>query len=542
MISKVSLKNADYLCMIMRILYPQRWAYALGTVVGISCSVLGSLVHYNVSRMVQSSFESPELIHFIWMATILNAFSGLASMLRGNIFTRINQKLYTATFRRIFKHVTDASMEMWDTVFVQEELSKSALSDVGEVVSTSSMVVNVFSRTAATVVCVTWMLNGICPELYVLCMLICVVQVACVHFIYDYYGKFADATRRMKEVQENHVNGYIQNHVHYQLYSLQPIYMDIFDDQSIEHARLSAEEANAYSAIIFCNHILPRSLEFAFTYAIYAMGHGNKVIEIVSYYSIVVDALNGMKDVLISFIRTKESAIRVKRYLEVYVSPRVYKHNKPRSFYYSVPPSISFEDVSFTYPTRTAPVLESFDFHIQPKDKWAIIAKSGRGKTTLMKLLLNMYPLTKGVIKIGTRNVIDISLPELRMLVAVVPQEPLLFPQKTLRENMLISNAHCGASTEELHEILDRVRLSDFKPDLDRKLTALSGGQKQRLAIARVMASKAPIVIFDEPTSALDEENTRALMEEISLHCKNKTVLFITHNVNLTTGMRTLHL
>jgi len=490
--------------------------------------------------MVQSSFESQEFSYFIAMAMFMNILSGLASMLRGNMFMRINQKLYAITFRRIFKHACDASMAIWDTDYKQEELSKCVLSDTSEVVAASSMVINVFSRTMTTVICVTWMLHSISTDLYVLCMMICMIQVYVVHVTYSNYSKFSDASRLMKEAQENHVNGYIQNHVHYQLYSMQPMFLEIFDEQAIQHEALVRAESNAYSYTIFCNHILPRTLEFVFTYCIYAWGYGKQVIEIVSYYSIVVDALNGMKDVFSTFIRTKESAIRVRRYLDINVPYQKEIHPRSHPPHYSVPPSITFSNVSFAYPSRATPIFTSFNFHIEPKEKWAIVAKSGTGKTTLMKLLLNMYPLTNGTIKIGTRNIADISLSELRILIAVVPQEPILFPQKTLRENITFSGDNL--STIELCAILDRVRLGEFKEELEHKLLALSGGQKQRLAIARVIASKAPIVIFDEPTSALDDENTRFLMEEITVHCKNKTVLFITHNVALTTGMRTLHL
>jgi len=483
------------------------------------------------------------------------------------MFTRINQALYTATYRRFLTNVCTASMRSWDTDYFPEELSKAALSDLSEVIGTSTMLVNVTTRTTATVIACAWILKDISNELNFLCFLICVTQVATIHYSYKAYSVFSDASRKVQNEQEANANQYIQNHVQLQLYSMQPVYIDIFEAQAQEHARRTAAEANAYTRVIFFNHVVPRSLELCFDYYIFYLGHHARASEIISYYAITVDALNGLKDVLSTFIRTKDSAIRVRKYL----TPPHDAAHAPSSTYTledptdvsdlitpATPPRITFRNVTFAYPSTTAsskPIFDNFSLDIRPYEKLAIVAKSGTGKTTLMKLLLNMYPLNGGGIYIDDTNIRTLSVQRLRTLIAVLPQEPIFFPQKTLRENILLSSAYAGrssayagrssasASPKDLPAILARAQLHDFADKLDEKLTALSGGQKQRLAIARVLATEAPIVIFDEPTSALDDVNTRLVMHEITRHCQDKTVLFITHNRSLIQdSMRVLEL
>ena len=538
----------DYTLLALEILRPQAIPVTFGIAAGVSCSLFGSLVHHYVAQIFYMNIESPQFVSFLLTAAALNLLSGLASMLRGHMFTRINQALYTATYRRFLTNVCSASMRSWDTDYSPEELSKTALSDLSEVIGTSTMLVNVTTRTTATVIACAWILKDISNELNFLCFLVCVTQVATIHYSYKAFSVFSDASRQVQNEQEANANQYIQNHVQLQLYSMQPVYLDIFESHAQEHARRAAAEANAYTRVIFFNHVVPRSLELCFDYCIFYLGHHARASEIISYYAITVDALNGLKDVLSTFIRTKDSAIRVRKHLTPPSSTYLMHSTDPKDLadllIPSTPPRITFQNVTFAYPATSGakPIFDDFSLDIRPYEKLAIVARSGTGKTTLMKLLLNMYPLNGGSIYIDDTDIQTIPVQRLRALISVVPQEPIFFPQKTLRENILLSSASAGlssasssasSSTKDLPAILSRAQLHDFVDRLDDKLTALSGGQKQRLAIARVLATDAPIVIFDEPTSALDDENTRLVMQEITRHCHDKTVLFITHNRSL---------
>lgn len=109
------------------------------------------------------------------------------------------------------------------------------------------------------------------------------------------------------------------------------------------------------------------------------------------------------------------------------------------------------------------------------------------------------------------------------MNVAILPQEPVFFENKTIKENVVL-----GTDVPDTKVVAALTRLNLFL-DLDAKPANLSGGQKQRLALARVMLSDASIIVLDEPTSALDAENTKVIMKGILEFCKEKTVILITH-------------
>ena len=532
------------------IIYPLRLRFLIGIGIGITCSFAGSLVHYHASAMYRSVYNNLPFMESLIFILFFNTISGIASLLRGHIFTRINADLYALNYRRFFKNICYASTEIWDRDFKIDELSKCALSDIKETINTASLTLNVLSRNLTTIAFVGWTLSDISLELTIICAAICVFQVWCAHIANKYLSTHVDKSNSIRMEQEAHVNEFIQKHIELQLYSLQSVYLDVFDTRSEMLRNAIINEAYAYAALIFNNHIIPKTVECGFICSIYYFGYSSKVLEAIAYYAIVCDALNGIKDILLSFVRTKDSALRAKNYLINVHTHHIDSSIVPNSINSSQITnssglSITFEQISFAYPTRIdKQVFSKFSLHVEPFDKWAIVAKSGCGKTTLLKLLLNMYSVSNGVIKIGSRPVQDIGISELRKLVSIVPQEPIFFPMKTLQENMVLTMQKTQLPTkEELITILQRVQLGEFSDQLNVKVAALSGGQKQRLAIARVLLANTPIVIFDEPTSALDEENTALLIKEIELHCQEKTVLFITHNKKLIAPyMRVLHL
>ena len=468
----------------------------------------------------------------LMLAAILNLVSGATAMLRGSIFTYINQIIYTHTYRSFLRNLCAASMSKWDTEYNQEELSKCALSDMAEVIFSSSVFVNVVSRTLATLVAGIFMLRNTSVELIILCGVATTIQVVCIHFMYRYYSPFNEFSVKIQRKQEDNANQYILNHVNIQLYSMQPMYIDIFESQAIEHANVIVKEKIVYAMVICCNQVIPTMLELVFIYFIFYFGQASRAIEMVAYYKMIMEAIRALKEFLQGIVRTRDQAFRVKKYLQTLQNrPFSEKACIEKSHKSHEPPTITFENVTFAYPTRPEKLLfQDFDLEIRPREQWAIVAKSGVGKSTLIKILLHMYPLVHGQVRIGNRDVSTLTTHELSQWISIIPQEPLYFPQKTLRENILL---YCTATDVELKNVLLRSQLDEWTNVVDEKLTALSGGQKQRLAIARMLIRNTPIVILDEPTSALDEHNTRCVMQEILHHCQDKTVILITHNPSL---------
>jgi ATP-binding cassette subfamily B protein len=199
--------------------------------------------------------------------------------------------------------------------------------------------------------------------------------------------------------------------------------------------------------------------------------------------------------------------------------------------------AVSFEDVSFHYPTRADHrALDGFDLRIAAGETVAIVGPSGAGKTTVFNLLLRFYDPEKGTIRLDGVDIRDVRLAELRRAMAVVPQEPVLFtasvadnirygrPEASDEE---VRNAARAASALDFIEALPQ----GFATHLGTRGVRLSGGQRQRIAVARALLCDPAILLLDEATSALDAESELAVQQALDRIMHRKTTLVIAHRL-----------
>lgn len=195
---------------------------------------------------------------------------------------------------------------------------------------------------------------------------------------------------------------------------------------------------------------------------------------------------------------------------------------------------IRFEGVSFDYPDGKKGVLKDFNLKIKSGQSIAFVGRSGVGKTTIIRLLLRFYDVTKGRILIDGIDIRDLTKSQLRSFTGVVPQEPILF-NNTIGFN--IAYGKCKAKKTEIIKATKIANLYDFIQSLPLRYETpvgergikLSGGQKQRLAIARMILTNPKIIIFDEATSNLDSESETLIQNALWKIAKKRTVLIIAH-------------
>ena len=200
----------------------------------------------------------------------------------------------------------------------------------------------------------------------------------------------------------------------------------------------------------------------------------------------------------------------------------------------SVEGDIKFDKVSFTYPDGEETILENIDLHIKPRESVAFAGRSGVGKTTIIRLLLRFYDITKGKIMIDEVDIRSFTKSQLRSFIGIVPQEPILF-NNTIEFNIAYGNPRAKkeditrvAEIANLHDFIDSLPLK-YKTQVGERGIKLSGGQKQRLAIARMLLTNPKIIIFDEATSSLDSESERLIQDALWKIAKDRTVLIIAH-------------
>jgi ATP-binding cassette subfamily B protein len=206
---------------------------------------------------------------------------------------------------------------------------------------------------------------------------------------------------------------------------------------------------------------------------------------------------------------------------------------------------IEMRELSFRYsdPDRSGDqqtdrnLLDHINISIAEGQFVALVGPSGGGKSTLVKILMGLYPVSEGTLRVNGKALADYPLEELRDLMAYVPQDAYLF-DGTIEEN--IRYGRPGATMEEVTAAARSANAHDFireQPEGYQTLVGergarLSGGQRQRIAIARALLKDAPLLLLDEATSALDSESEAVVQKALETLMKGRTTIAIAHRLS----------
>jgi len=196
---------------------------------------------------------------------------------------------------------------------------------------------------------------------------------------------------------------------------------------------------------------------------------------------------------------------------------------------------VEFDAVTFAYPARPdQSALERFSIRIAPGERVALVGPSGAGKSTVLSLLLRFYDPQAGAIRVDGVDIRSLDPLALRLSIAVVPQEPVIFAASVL-ENVRYGRP--GAARADVQRACEQAFALEFIERLPQKLdtrlgergVTLSGGQRQRLSIARALLADRPILLLDEATSSLDAASERMVQQALEALERGRTTLVIAH-------------
>lgn len=198
--------------------------------------------------------------------------------------------------------------------------------------------------------------------------------------------------------------------------------------------------------------------------------------------------------------------------------------------------TISFADVSFTYPGADAPSLQDVSFTVAPGQTIALVGESGAGKSTIARLLMRWHDPDAGTVLVNGQDAASISAHALRGRIAPVLQESLLLAG-SVRDNIALGKP--DATEADIRAAAVAAAADGFiaaLPDgydtvIGQGGTALSGGQRQRIAIARALLRDAPILILDEPTSSLDAATSEHVLTALQQPEAARTTILISHQL-----------
>lgn len=218
----------------------------------------------------------------------------------------------------------------------------------------------------------------------------------------------------------------------------------------------------------------------------------------------------------------------------------------------SAPPEGVFEielrDVSFSY-DKAMFGIENLNLHIKPGQRIAIVGENGAGKTTLTKLLLRLYDVNNGSVRINGRDIKEYDIHKLRLRIGVAFQDVRVLAM-SLRDNLTVYN---DLDDDQLLQVIKKLGLegvlkkagNDLDKMVSREFTqdgiALSGGEAQRLTLARLFTGSFGVLVLDEPSSALDPLAEYQLMQTILDASNNATTIMIAHRLSTVRDFDIIH-
>lgn len=258
-----------------------------------------------------------------------------------------------------------------------------------------------------------------------------------------------------------------------------------------------------------------------------------KLLSFLWYLNLIIGPLQYMADITNWMSDSMNSAMRIFEILDA--TPTIYDQ-PDASHLEEFKGKIELDNVTFAYEPNK-PVIHNICFTIQPGEMIGLVGRSGAGKSTIANLLMRLYDVNEGKIRIDGYDIRDIALADLHKNVSMVMQDTFLFAG-TIAEN--IAYARPEATTLEIinaaksayaHEFIMKLPYG-YNTIIGKDGQSLSGGEKQRLSIARTILHNPKIIILDEATSAVDTKTEKQIQRAIDRLVEGRTVLSIAHRLS----------
>lgn len=352
-----------------------------------------------------------------------------------------------------------------------------------------------------------------------------------------YFKRLRSINRSLKSAESN-LGKVVQENLRFRM-ALRALGLQNFRWKKVEES-----QSNIYNLkmeLLNFSTISQSSLKFlinvgfllTFIWGVYKLKSGEITFGMMTAFLQLVGRIQGPLLLLMSFvpifIKFRTAVERVEEVYKTEVEPEY----QPE--FIKDPKELVIKNLSFKYEDNS--VIDGFNLRVKAGEPTAIIGSSGKGKTTLIRLLLSLIQPNKGEIYVVNDSKTIAINHNHRVNIAYVPQGDKLF-SGTIRENILTDTEN--VSPEKLYEVLYQ-SCSEFVYDLPQGLDTIIGesgyglseGQAQRVALARALMKENSIWLFDEVTSALDQKTAEKLIDRLMFAAKDKIVIFVTHDLRL---------
>lgn len=492
----------------------------LGSIVGILGLIISGLTTYEHKSLIDLFTGEVDNIVIL----IIGGMTFMSSI-RMTLHGILRHRMYINTVRYFFENVCMEKLEYWDRNYDKNEMVKCILTDISIYVNTISRIYGILLKTTLTITIILYLLWKESYIYVILGICLCIMRSIVLEKIARKWEKKLDKVTEIKNELEKDMSEYINNNSQMQIYGMEKIYKKFMDDTLEKYEENQKIEAIWYGILMLSFGVVQRFIEVGI-YIISEM----KIKEItfydsqliLIYFKLLTESVQSISDIPKEISRNKDNINRLERYIIKNEIDKIEKKTDIKE------PVIKFNKIRFKYYNREKYILENFSRRINYKDKVVLVGESGKGKSTIIKLLLGLYRPENGYVKINKRRVDRLGRDDINKIISIVPQEPIILENRTIRENInLFVNREID--DKEIDNILEKTRLKELIDNKDEKIITLSGGQKQRLAIIRAILNNAEIIILDEPFTGLDEETKREMIELMFEFVREKTLIMITH-------------
>lgn len=526
---------------IFKFMLPYRWTFAFGLVaLGLSSGILLSFPYFagqmlDVAQGKKSFIFSTVNQIGITLMSIL-AIQSVFSFIRVYTFTQVSERTLADLRQAVYSKIIWLPMSFFDSRRVGE-LTSRLTSDVGTLQDVFTFTLAELLRQILILVIGIPLIFFLTPKLALFMLLTFPVLVIAALI----FGKFIRKMSKKSQDQLAQSNVIVEE-------TLQSIaVVKAFTNELFEIVRYKKSLSDVVATAIRTAKYRGLFISFtilAFFGGIVAVGwYGayllqNEIISVgelfsfIFYTSFIGASIAGLGDIYSQLQRSIGASERI---LEILGT----QDEQPLpSQSLKLQGDIRFENVSFEYPSRIDyPILKSISIQIKPGEKIALVGASGAGKSTITSLLMRLYSIQQGSIKVDGQPIEEYNLSAYRNNIGIVPQEVILFGG-TILEN--IAYGKPNATEAEVIAAAQKANAWEFIDGFPEKLKTvvgdrgikLSGGQRQRVAIARAILKDPAILILDEATSSLDAKSERLVQDALEKLMENRTTIVIAHRLS----------
>ncbi len=254
-----------------------------------------------------------------------------------------------------------------------------------------------------------------------------------------------------------------------------------------------------------------------------------------TFIAIFTQIINPLKAFSTASYNIRKGAASIERIQKLIEEEQTIREDENPIHITSFNDSIELKNVGFSYPEKN--ILKHINLKIKKGQTIALVGASGAGKSTLADIIPRFHDATEGEVMIDGVNIKKIALKDLRNLMGIVTQEPILF-NDTVKANISLGNAQAtndavmeAAKIANAHSFIEK-KDQGYDTIVGDRGSKLSGGERQRLTIARAVLKNPPILILDEATSSLDTESEKWVQDAINNLMKDRTSIIIAHRLS----------